>query len=94
MITAGTATSWEDYTWWQATDPDVVGKINNLIKDIIRDPFKGPGKPEPLGGKLAGWWSRRIMGEHRLVYKIEGSGPGQRLVIIQARFHYSSVSSS
>ena len=94
MIAAGTATSWEDYTWWQQNDPDVVEKINDLIKDIMRDPFKGLGKPEPLRGDLAGWWSRRIIGEHRLVYKVEGMEPGQRLVIIQARFHYSLGSSS
>jgi len=88
MITAGTATSWEDYTWWQQNDPAVVEKINDLIKDIVRDPFNGLGKPEPLRGKLAGWWSRRITGEHRLVYKVEGMEASQRLVIIQARFHY------
>ena len=90
MITAGTATSWEDYAWWQQNDPAVVEKINDLIKDIVRDPFNGLGKPEPLRGKLAGWWSRRITGEHRLVYKVEGMVSGQRLVIIQARFHYLS----
>jgi len=74
--------------YWQQNDPDVVVKFSDLIKDIKRDPFKGIGKPEPLRGNLAGWWSRRITREHRLVYKIEVTSPNQTLTIIQARFHY------
>ena len=63
-------------------------KINDLIKEIKRDPFKGMGKPEPLRGNLRGYWSRRITGEHRLVYRVEGKGEEQTLRIVQARFHY------
>ena len=88
MITACTSTGWEDYTYWQQNDIDTFEKINELIREIKRDPFKGFGKPEPLRGNLAAWWSRRITGEHRLVYKVDGTKPNQTLTIIQTRFHY------
>jgi toxin YoeB len=61
-----TEEAWEDYLHWQKNDPKVVQRINDLIKDITRDPFKGLGKPEPLKHALSGWWSRRITGEHRI----------------------------
>ena len=76
--------AWEDYLHWQHEDPTKVEKINTLIKDTKRDPFKGLGKPEPLKGSLAGWWSRRIDGEHRMVYKVSGGD----LCIAQLRYHY------
>ena len=88
MQVAFTDHGWEDYVYWQANDPDTLDKINYLIKEIKRDPFKGKGKPEPLKGNLAGYWSRRITGEHRLVYRVLGAGADQTLRIIQARFHY------
>lgn len=88
MIIAFTANCWDQYTYWQREDPDVLKKINVLISEIIRTPFKGLGKPEPLKGNLKGYWSRRITGEHRLVYIVEGKGKTQMLTIIQARFHY------
>lgn len=88
MIISFTPTGWEDYLFWQTNDPATLDKINELIRDTKRDPFRGIGKPEPLSGNLKGWWSRRITREHRLVYKIEGSKPNQNLIIIQARFHY------
>jgi toxin YoeB len=88
MIIAFTVTGWEDYEYWQQNDQDNVEKINKLIKEIQRDPFRGTGKPEPLRGNLGGYWSRRITGEHRLVYKVEGAKTQQTLIIIQARFHY------
>jgi len=88
MTTAFTPHGWEDYVYWQQNDPETILKINNLIKDIQRDPFKGLGKPEPLRGNLSGYWSRRIGDEHRLVYSIHGNKPRQVLTIIQARFHY------
>jgi toxin YoeB len=83
-----TAISWEDYEYWQKSDPAMVEKINVLIRDTKRSPFKGLGKPEPLKGSLSGFWSRRIMGEHRLVYRVSGRGNVQQLEIIQCRYHY------
>ncbi|MBA4057281.1 MAG: Txe/YoeB family addiction module toxin [Marivirga sp.] len=88
MQIAFTDHAWDDYLYWQANDTDTLEKINDLIKEIKREPFKGTGKPEPLKGNLAGYWSRRITGEHRLVYRISGTKPHQILTIIQARLHY------
>lgn len=65
-------------------DVRVRDKINTLIEDIQRHPFKGLGKPEPLKRNLRGFWSRRITREHRLVYRIEAGV----LQIAQCRFHY------
>jgi toxin YoeB len=76
--------AWEDYLYWQKEDPQKTEKINALLKDIRRDPFKGLGKPEPLKGSLSGYWSRRINEEHRVVYKIMG----EDLFIAQLRYHY------
>ena len=75
--------SWEQYQYWQVTDKKIVQRINDLIKDTLRDPFKGIGKPEPLKGNYAGCWSRRINDEHRLVYAVKD----KRLHILQCRFH-------
>ena len=75
---------WEDYLHWQATDKKVLRRINDLIKETIRTPFQGTGKPEPLRHVLAGYWSRRITEEHRMVYRIEGDS----LFIAQLRYHY------
>jgi toxin YoeB len=88
MQTAFTDQAWDDYVYWQKNDGDTLQKINDLIKEIKRDPFKGAGKPEPLKGNLAGYWSRRITNEHRLVYRLSGTKPNQIVTIIQARFHY------
>jgi toxin YoeB len=88
MLTAFTVHGWEDYVYWQENDPDTLEKINDLIKEIKRVPFKGKGKPEPLRGNLKGYWSRRITGEHRLVYRVEGKAEEQTLRIVQVRFHY------
>jgi toxin YoeB len=68
--------------------PALVRNINALIKDTRRAPFRGLGKPEPLKGPLQGWWSRRITGEHRLVYRVTGNGDAQALEIAQCRYHY------
>jgi toxin YoeB len=76
--------AWEDYLYWQQTDTKILLRINDLIKDCLRSPFKGIGKPEPLKGNYAGCWSRRINDEHRLVYKVAS----ERLHILQCRFHY------
>jgi len=88
MLLLFTDHAWDDYLYWQVNDPDTLQKINDLIKAIKREPFKGSGKPEPLKGNLAGYWSRRITGEHRLVYRVSGIRPNQSLTIIQTRFHY------
>jgi toxin YoeB len=78
--------AWEDYLHWQHNDQKVLQSINDLIKDIRRDPFKGLGKPEPVKHSLAGWWSRRITREHRLVYRVSGRD-AELLEIIQCRYH-------
>lgn len=80
--------AWEDYLYWQMSDAKVLQSINDLIKDIRRDPFKGLGKPEPLKHRLSGWWSRRITGDHRLVYTVSGKGIDQQLLVAQCRYHY------
>lgn len=84
-----TAEGWADYVSWQEQDRAVIRRINELIRDVRRDPFRAMGKPEPLRGDLRGWWSRRITGDHRLVYRIVGGGDGQRLEIVACRYHYS-----
>jgi len=76
--------AWEDYLHWQRTDKRVLGRINELIRDIQRNRYEGIGKPESLRHNLSGYWSRRIDSEHRLVYKIEG----EDLLIAQLRYHY------
>lgn len=80
--------SWEHYLYWQGEDAKLLERINDLIKECMRDPFRGTGKPEPLSGNLKGWWSRRINGEHRLVYRVSGTGDAQALEIAQCRYHY------
>lgn len=77
-------TAWEDYLYWQAHDPKLLRRINDLIRECSRTPFACTGKPEPLRGSLSGWWSRRITKEHRLVYRTDGD----RLLIAQCRYHY------
>jgi toxin YoeB len=76
--------SWEDYLYWQSTDKRKLKKINDLLKDIARDPFKGIGKPEALKYKYAGFWSRRIDNEHRLIYRYEDG----EIQIAKCRHHY------
>jgi toxin YoeB len=88
MRIAWTANAWDDYLYWQQTDQKIMGSINDLIKEIKRDPFKGLGKPEPLKHALQGFWSRRITQEDRLVYRVSGKGDSQQLEIIQCRYHY------
>ena len=76
--------AWEDYLYWQKQDQKIVDRINKLIRDIQREPFSGVGKPEALKHALAGFWSRRITDEHRMVYRVWG----EELQIAQLRFHY------
>ncbi|HBP42959.1 MAG: Txe/YoeB family addiction module toxin [Vreelandella alkaliphila] len=76
--------AWEDYLYWQKTDKKVLSRINKLIKETQREPFGGVGKPEPLKHGLAGYWSRRINEEHRMIYKVTDDA----LLIAQLRYHY------
>ena len=76
--------AWDDYLYWQKTDKKILKRVNALIKAIVRDPFEGLGKPEPLKHGLSGYWSRRINDEHRIVYRVSGDA----LLIAQLRFHY------
>ncbi|EXF91380.1 toxin RelK [Pseudomonas fluorescens HK44] len=79
-----TPDGWNDYLWFQQNDKAGLKRINLLIKATLRDPFAGPGKPEPLKHNLSGYWSRRITAEHRLVYTMEGDA----LQIVMCRYHY------
>ena len=83
-----TETAWEDYLHWRSNDPGTLAKINALIEDIERNPFRGLGKPEALKFALTGWWSRRVTQEHRLVYRVSGKPGEQVLEIAQCRYHY------
>jgi toxin YoeB len=76
--------AWEDYLYWQQNDKKILKRINLLIGDIQREPFKGIGKPEPLKFNWSGYWSRRINKEHRLVYKVQDD----TISIAQCRYHY------
>jgi len=76
--------AWEEYLYWQKTDPKILKRINNLIQSIQRSPFEGIGKPEPLKHQFSGYWSRRITDEHRLVYKLESDA----ILLAQFRYHY------
>lgn len=75
---------WADYLYWQETDKKMLKRINQLLKDIDRNVFEGIGKPEPLKDNFSGWWSRRITGEHRLIYRIEDDV----IEIAQCKGHY------
>ncbi len=84
MKLAFTPEAWDDYLFWQKYDKQILQKINELIKEILRTPFAGKGKPEPLRFEFQGCWSRRINQEHRLVYKVID----EEIVIISTKFHY------
>jgi toxin YoeB len=83
-----TGAAWDDYLHWQQADRKLLSGINDLIRDIKRDPFKGLGKPEPLKHNLQGWWSRRITGDHRLVYRVTGKAETLQVEIAACRYHY------
>lgn len=89
MTIAFTPNAWEDFEYWLENDPATAEKIRSLVKEITCTPFQGSGKPEALRFDLKGFWSRRISGEHRLVYRVEGKkGENQTCSIIACRFHY------
>ncbi len=79
-----TPAAWDDYTYWQGQNKKTLKRINALIEAVTREPFTGIGKPEPLLGNLAGYWSRRIDDMHRLVYAVEDAD----LDVIACRGHY------
>ena len=76
--------AWEDYLHWQETAPQIVSRVNLLIKEITRSPYLGIGKPEKLKHTFVGYWSRRITAEHRIVYRRSGN----QILIAQLRYHY------
>ena len=76
--------AWEDYLYWHGQDKKTLRKINRLLTEICRNPTSGTGKPEALRENLSGWWSRRIDGENRIVYKVESDV----VIVAQLRFHY------
>jgi toxin YoeB len=81
-----TESAWSDYLWFQEKDRRLLKRINALIKDTLRSPFEGIGKPEPLKADLSGYWSRRINDEHRPVYSVQSD----QLVIVACRYHYGT----
>lgn len=84
MIISFVQRSWDEYNCWQKDDKKIFNKLQRLIKDTLRDPFDGIGKPEPLKNNLQGYWSKRITDEHRFVYKVEDN----QLIIISCKYHY------
>ena len=76
----------KDYDLWQRQYPGVARRINDLLADILENPFIGLGRPEPLKWNLRGWWSREIAGKHRLIYRV--SGNPQRVEILSCKGHY------
>lgn len=76
--------AWQDYLYWQSQDKKILKRINRLIQDILSDPFKGIGKPEPLKQNLSGFWSRRIDETNKLVYAVDD----EYITIISCRYHY------
>lgn len=84
MTLAFTERAWEEYCNWQRLDRKTQSRVNAILKDVVRTPYEGIGKPEPLKHELAGWWSRRIDNEHRLVYRVVG----ESVEIAQCMHHY------
>ncbi len=79
-----TPDGWDDYLYWQTQDKKTLKRINHVLREILREPFTGIGKPEPLRENLTGYWSRRIDDTHRLVYAIEE----QAIIVVACRYHY------
>lgn len=79
-----TPSAWDDYQWFVQHDRKLLKRINQLLQDLLRAPFEGIGKPEALKGDLAGYWSRRINDEHRLIYTLKD----ENVIIIACRYHY------
>ena len=88
MNIAFSSRAWGQYVALQAEEPKIIERVNALLKECMRDPFRGTGKPEPLGGNLSGWWSRRINREHRLVYRATGKGEAQAVEVAGRWYYY------
>lgn len=84
MIISWAEKAWDDYLYWQSIDRKTLKRINALLREISRQPFEGIGDPEPLKHQWAGYWSRRIDREHRLVYKVTA----ENIIVVQCRYHY------
>jgi toxin YoeB len=84
VILSFASQAWTDYLYWQQTDPKLVERVNDLLKDVVRNPFVGIGKPEPLKHEWKGYWSRRIDQKHRLIYRATADA----ILVAQCRFHY------
>lgn len=80
-----TPSAWDDYQWFVQNDRKLTKRIHQMIQDVLRTPFAGIGKPEPLKGELSGYWSRRVNDEHRLVYAVKGDS----VIFIACRYHYA-----
>jgi toxin YoeB len=85
VILAWSESAWQDYLRWQREDKKTVQRIHRLIEDILRNGYEGIGKPEPLSYQWAGYWSRRIDQEHRLVYRVDDD----MILIAACRYHYT-----
>jgi toxin YoeB len=81
-----TPSAWDDYQWFVQHDRKLLKRINQLLQEILRRPFEGIGKPEPLKGDLSGYWSRRINDEHRLIYTVKDDN----VIAIACRYHYGN----
>jgi toxin YoeB len=84
MLLVWDQNAWDDYLWWQTQDRKVLKRINLLLQDVLRNGNEGIGKPEPLKHDSAGYWSRRITDEHRLVYRVTET----EVRIAACRYHY------
>ena len=87
MQKAWTDDAWKDYLYWQTQDKKKLKRINELLKDIDRQPFSGIGKPEPLKGNKQGYWSRHIDESNRIIYKVENN----QIIIVQCGGHYDDT---
>ena len=76
--------AWEDYKYWSVSDRKILKRLNKIIGEVMRDPFEGIGKPEPLRSHFKGYWSRRITDEHRLIYRVSDDA----VLVAQMRYHY------
>lgn len=85
MLKVFTDNAWEDYLYWESQDKKTLKRVNALIEDCCRNGYEGIGKPEPLRGDLAGFWSRRINEKDRLVYRIMDDA----VEILSCRYHYN-----